>query len=87
MFKLIPRDSKICLAGLLLLLAACDSKLNEAQQDTRSLAEIRESGKLIVLTRNAPTAVYTDRDEQQSGPEHDMVKAFADVSTLFCLSS
>ena len=32
----------------------------------------------MVLTRNAPTAIYTDREEQQSGPEFDMVQSFAE---------
>ena len=31
----------------------------------------------MVLTRNAPTTVYTDRDEKQVGPEFDLVEAFA----------
>jgi len=65
------------LACTLLLLAACEPKLNEAQQDTRSLEEIQSSGKLVVLTRNAPTTLYTDREEKQSGPEYDLVESFA----------
>jgi membrane-bound lytic murein transglycosylase F len=65
------------LAGALLLLAACDRASNEAQQATRSLEQIQESGKLVVLTRNAPTAWYTDRDDKSSGPEYEMIEAFA----------
>jgi membrane-bound lytic murein transglycosylase F len=60
-----------------LLLSACESKLNEAQKDTRSLEDIQASGKLVVLTRNAPTTVYTDREEKQTGPEYDLVESFA----------
>lgn len=47
--------------------------------DTRALANIRESGRLVVLTRNAPTTVYIDRDGQHSGPEYELVEAFADT--------
>jgi membrane-bound lytic murein transglycosylase F len=66
------------LAGvLLLLLAACTQSTNEAQKPTRSLHQIQESGKLIVLARNAPTSLYIDRDGKQSGPEYDLVESFA----------
>jgi len=77
MFAAVLRNKNAWLACALLVLAGCSEKLNEAQQETRSLEQIRASGKLVVLTRNAPTAVYTDRDEQQSGPEFDMVESFA----------
>ena len=66
-----------CLAGVLLLLAACTQPTNEAQKPTRSLKQIQESGKLVVLTRNAPTSLYIDRDGQQSGPEYDLIESFA----------
>lgn len=39
--------------------------------------DIRESGELIVLTRNAPTTYYEGRDELE-GPEYEMAKAFAE---------
>jgi len=78
MFAAALPNKNAWIACALLLLAGCDARQNEAQKATRSLEEIRESGKLVVLTRNAPTAVYTDRDEQQSGPEYDMVQSFAD---------
>jgi len=66
-----------CFAGVLLLLASCTQTSNEEQQPTRSLKQIQQSGKLIVLTRNAPTSLYVDRDGKQSGPEYDMVESFA----------
>ncbi|HUV22650.1 MAG TPA: membrane-bound lytic murein transglycosylase MltF [Gammaproteobacteria bacterium] len=72
-----PLNLKVWLTCALLLLSACEAKLNEAQKDTRSLREIQASGKLVVLTRNAPTTLYTDREEKQSGPEYDLVEAFA----------
>ena len=43
----------------------------------RTLQQIKASGTLRVLTRNAPTTWYIDRDGQPSGPEHDLVEAFA----------
>lgn len=45
--------------------------------DSGSLEEIKASGKLVVLTRNAPTTYYFDTDAQATGPEHDMVESFA----------
>jgi len=44
----------------------------------RDLEAIRASGELVVLTRNAPTTWYVNRDDQAAGPEHDLVQAFAD---------
>lgn len=58
------------------LAVACNPS-NPAQKPSRSLAEIKESGTLVVLTRNAPTTWYIGRDEERTGPEHDMVEAFA----------
>lgn len=63
-------------AAGLALLAACGPS-NEAQKPSRSIAQIKESGTLVVLTRNAPTTWYIGRDEVATGPEHDMVEAFA----------
>jgi membrane-bound lytic murein transglycosylase F len=69
--------SKIWLVVVLLLLSGCEQKLNEAQKSSRSLEEIQASGKLVVITRNAPTTIYTNRDDSQAGPEYDLVEAFA----------
>lgn len=44
---------------------------------TRPLQQIRDSGELIVLTRNAPTTLYIDRDGRRTGPEYELVEAFA----------
>lgn len=67
------------LISVLLLLGglACDRHPAEGEGSGRSLSEIRESGKLIVLTRNAPTSWYIGRDGLPTGPEHDMVESFA----------
>jgi len=43
----------------------------------RSLEEIIKSGKLIVLTRNAPTTYYLGNEEEPTGPEYEMVESFA----------
>ncbi len=43
----------------------------------RSIKEIQNSGKLIVLTRNAPTTYYFDSNDQATGPEYEMAEAFA----------
>ena len=77
MLSALLRNKGVWIACVLLLLSACEAKLNEAQKDTRSLEEIQSSGKLVVLTRNAPTTLYTDREEKQSGPEFDLVESFA----------
>ena len=60
------------------LLAACSSPDNPKQEAGRSLQEIRDAGKLVVLTRNAPTTYYIGRDGEPTGPELEMVNAFAD---------
>lgn len=65
------------LVGALLLLTSCSDGSNVAQQATRDLATIIESGKLIVLTRNAPTSLYIDRHGKQTGPEFDLTDSFA----------
>jgi len=43
----------------------------------RSIKDIQNSGKLIVLTRNAPTTYYFDSNEKATGPEYEMAEAFA----------
>ncbi len=69
----------IIAAALPLLVSACDSaETNAEQAPSRSLAEIREAGTLVVVTRNAPTTWYIGRDGEPSGPEHDLVESFAE---------
>jgi membrane-bound lytic murein transglycosylase F len=43
----------------------------------RSLDEIKKSGKLVIITRNAPTTYYVDRHGQHVGLEYDMAVSFA----------
>lgn len=69
-------NSLICLL-ILAFLAACDSGPDSAESPHRSLEQIKQSGKLVVLSRNAPTTWYIDRDGEPTGPEYDLVTAFA----------
>ena len=47
-----------------------------------ALEKIKDRGKLVVLTTNAPTTYYFDRDNQPTGPEYDMTQAFAESLQL-----
>lgn len=50
------------------------------------LNAIKSRGELVIVTRNAPTVAYIDRDGRSSGPEHDLAVAFAhylDVTPRF----
>ncbi len=58
----------------LFALAGCD---DQPAGSARDLSAIKESGTLIVLTRNAPTTWYIGRDGESTGIEHDMIEAFA----------
>jgi membrane-bound lytic murein transglycosylase F len=71
-----PEPGRPAWALLACLLLAGGDAASEARA-SRSLAEIRASGTLVVLTRNAPTTWYIGRDEEPTGPEHDMARAFA----------
>jgi membrane-bound lytic murein transglycosylase F len=65
------------LAAVLLVTAVLWPKGKTHVLSVRSLAEIQRSGQLIVLTQNTPTVYYLDRDENESGPEYELIKAFA----------
>ena len=68
----------IIVAALTLPLGACDRpETNADQAPSRSLVEIRDSGTLVVVTRNAPTTWYIGRDGEPTGPEYELVQAFA----------
>ena len=60
------------------LLAVSCQRYEGPEISYRSLAEIKESGKLVVLTRNAPTTYYIDQNGIAAGPEYEMVQAFAE---------
>ena len=59
----------------------------EAHPSTpRSLSEIKRSGHLVVLTRDAPDTHYVSTSGRQVGPEYDLIEAFAEsigVEALF----
>ncbi|MBA1148239.1 membrane-bound lytic murein transglycosylase MltF [Ectothiorhodospiraceae bacterium WFHF3C12] len=59
------------------VLAGCEDRPEAGVAQGRSLEAIKASGKLVVLTRNAPTTWYIGRDGEPTGPEYDMVEAFA----------
>jgi membrane-bound lytic murein transglycosylase F len=63
---------------LLLFCCSCSSRDRSDGLEVRSLRDIKESGKLIVLTRNAPTTYYVDRHGAMAGFEYDMVVSFAE---------
>jgi len=56
-----------------LLLSACSNSDPEF-----SMESIHKQGELVVLTRNAPSIYYVDREGNGTGFDHDLVQAFAD---------
>lgn len=71
------------------ILTGCEQESTETEVDERTpekpgreefrtLEDIRSSGKLVVLTRNAPTTWYLDEAGNMTGPEFERVEAFAD---------
>jgi membrane-bound lytic murein transglycosylase F len=86
-------SSKILLLAITMIVVACGEGDNDdnislaspAESDVIHdhtaipdlLEEIKERGKLIVITTNTPTTYYFDRDNQPTGPEYDMTQAYA----------
>ena len=56
--------------GCAVLLSGCGGGAGD-------LDTIIKRGTVIVLTRNAPTTYYEEKDGQYAGPEYDLVEAFA----------
>lgn len=65
-----------CLVFVLPLIG-CDSGINRIGTSESRLERIQSRGKLVVLTRNAPTTYYIDRHGHPAGPEYDLVESFA----------
>lgn len=63
------------------LLVACGKQPGDQGLTTLeapgNLAAIKSRGEIVIVTRNAPTVSYIDRDGRSSGPEHDLASAFA----------
>ena len=58
-----------------LMLAGCGEGPSE-------ISSAFENKELIVLTRNAPTSYYFDREGREAGMEYDLITAFADAHNL-----
>lgn len=74
MLKLIPIKIvcvSILISGTLIVLFSC------SLEKGRSVEKIQKSGKLIILTRNAPTTYYFDSNDQSIGFEYEMAESFA----------
>nr|WP_282571454.1 membrane-bound lytic murein transglycosylase MltF [Methylonatrum kenyense] len=80
-------------ALLVLLLAACEQPDDELDQPPADPIErsaqdrfhpdtLRQGGQLVVVTRNAPTTYFIDRHGRPAGPEHDLVRDFAQAADL-----
>lgn len=82
LLSLIPLR-RLLASGLLLLLAACGEETQAPQPPSEDsppksqLARIQEAGILRVITRNAPTTYYQDRNGE-AGFEYDLAKRFAE---------
>ena len=77
------------IAFIVLFVSACeqssDSETDPQQENSQSfstLEQIKERGKLVVLTTNRPTTYYYDRDNKLTGPEYDMTQSFAQYLQL-----
>jgi len=74
----------LILAGLTLLTAlyGCgdsDPTHQAGESASSPLVSPSDTGVLKVATRNGPTTYFIDRHQQPAGPEHDLIKAFADA--------
>src|SRR5699024_1733331 len=67
-----PLAIMLCCIGFL---SACSSS-EDGERVAQDMDSIHEHG-LVVLTRNAPTTYFIDREEQEVGFEHDIVQDFA----------
>ncbi len=76
--KYIRHTAWLLIFALALFTSACDRGGSQRMDiPARSLKEIKRSGKLIILTRNAPTTYYIDQTGSPTGPEYELMAAFA----------
>ena len=67
------------LALAVIAVTACDRAPSSGDGAAiRSMDEIKASGELRVLSRNAPTTYFLNRDGDPAGPDYELTKAFAD---------
>jgi membrane-bound lytic murein transglycosylase F len=61
--------------SIYLIVTACGESAPGKNKDL--LERIKAKGELVILTTNQPTTYYIDREGNPTGPEFDMVEAFA----------
>lgn len=66
------------LINLFIFIMLLSSVLISCSESDPIINDIRRQGKLIVLTRNAPTTYYLGSDDIPTGFEYDLSKALAD---------
>ena len=70
------------LALAVIAVTACDRAPSSGDGAAiRSMDEIKASGELRVLSRNAPTTYFLNRDGDPAGPDYELTKAFADYQS------
>ena len=67
-----PDLGGFALCAALILMAVAASISCDGGDGARSLKQIKKSGKLVFITRNAPTTYYEDRDGSMAGIEYEM---------------
>lgn len=55
-----------------------DASTEPASEPAAELAAPSDTGVLTIATRNGPTTYFIDRHGKPSGPEHDLIQAFAE---------
>lgn len=69
--------ARTALIASAIVLSGC-SQAGSQNADAGRLDDIRETGTLRVVTRNAPTSYYVNRHKQPAGPEQALTQAFAE---------
>lgn len=69
--------ARVAVVSALVTLVLASVSCSGESGGVRTLRDIEESGKLIIITRNAPTTYYKDRDGLMAGVEYEMATSFA----------